>query len=334
MPFCRSCRSNRQEDMDLRRTCLPVRSSLEGCPMRIERISLVCFLSLSALSGCSANRAARSSDDSVVAPPSHQHEYSPGMYEDDRSAPPSDSPGEPVPAPPAIGVSRVKSVGWLRDLTRRKDPQSCTEDCAGQEFPIGACSAIETCAPESECVCETACEASPRKTSLFPRVGLFGRIFKHQSRQACADPCTDSGCSIPEAICEDEIACAQQPACHAPIECGEACGDVQIPHKKRHRSPDRCLADPLEDTEEHLIEHPESERAPAPEPAPAPAPVEIQTPVPGVPVIPTVPPSARRVVEPPQWPRRTAPAEAIPVPRTPQANGADGLPVVMPRNQI
>lgn len=318
--------------MDLRRTCIPVRSSLEGCPMRIERISLVCVLSLSALSGCSANRATRTSNDDVVAPPSHQHEYSPGLYEDERSAPPSDSPREPVPAPPAIGVSRVKSVGWLRDLTRRKDSRSCTDDCASQEFPIGACSSIETCAPEV--ACESACETSPRKTSLFPKVGIFGRIFKHKSKQTCADTCTESGCSIPEEVCEDDIACAELPACHAPIECGEACGHVQVPPKKRHRSPDRCLADPLQDTEEHLTEHQESESIPAPEPAPAPSPAETQTPVPGVPVIPTVPPSARRVVEPPQWPRRAAPAEVVPVPKAVQANGADGLPVVMPRNQI
>lgn len=320
--------------MDLRRTCLPVRSSLEGCPMRIERISLVCILSLSALSGCSANRAARTSHDEVVAPPVHQHEYSPGMYEGDRSAPPSDSPGEPVPAPPAIGVSRVKSVGWLRDLTRRKDSKSCTEDCANQDFPIGACSSIETCAPEPECICESACETSPRKTSLFPRVGLLGKIFKHKSKQPCAEPCHDPGCSSPEAVCEDDAVCVEQPACHAPVACGDACSDVQIPSKKRHRSPDRCLADPLQETEEHLIEHHTPQNEPTPEPVPEPAPEAIPSPVPGVPVIPTVPPSARRVVEPPQWPRRAAPAEVIPGPRAVPADGMDGLPVVMPRNQI
>ncbi len=320
--------------MDLRRASQFVRPSLEGCPMRIERISLVCFLSLSALSGCSASRAARTSNDDVVAPPSHQHEYSPRMYEEDGSAPSSDSPREPVPAPPAIGVSRVKSVGWLRDLTRRKDSKSCTEDCATQEFPVGACSSIETCAPEAECVCESACETSPRKTSLFPKVGLFGKIFKHKPKQPCAEPCTAPGCSSPEVVCEDNSVCAEQPACHAPVECGDACSDVQIPPKKRHRSPDRCLADPLQDTEEHLIEHHAPQNEPTPEPVPEPAPVETQSPVPGVPVIPTVPPSARRVVEPPQWPRRAAPAEVIPVPKAVQADGMDGLPVVMPRNRI
>ncbi|MFO0977713.1 MAG: hypothetical protein U0996_15025 [Planctomycetaceae bacterium] len=305
--------------------------------MRLERISLLCILSLSLLTGCSANRAARATrhDDRPSIPPSHDHEYSPRTYEEEPS-PAGETPSEPVPAPPAFGVSNVKSVGWLRDLTRRKDSRSCTTDCAEQEFPVGACTPLDSCTPEA--ACESACETPRRKTSLFPKVNCFSKIFKRKSTQACAEPdCTAPSCSSPEVACDDELFCAEEPTCTAPVNCGDIFGETKKPLKKLHRNPDRCLADPLQESDEHLIQHESADETPAPEPAPVPvpAPVESQpTPVPGVPVIPAIPPSARRVVEPPQWPRRAAPAVVIPAPKTAQADGTDGLPVVLPRNQI
>lgn len=307
--------------------------------MRLERISLLCILSMSVLTGCSANRAARAThDDSRSIPPSHDHEYSPRSYEGEESPSSGETPTEPVPAPPAFGVSNVKSVGWLRDLTKRKNSRSCTSDCAEQEFPVGACTPLESCAPET-CSGESACDTPRRERARFPLADGLGRLFKRKKKVAsCVEPdCTVPACSDVELPCSDEDVCGlepscQAPACNAPVNCGDVCGDVVKPPRKAHRSPDRCLADPLQEADEHVIEH-----QPAPKntvPVPEPAPAESTSPVPGVPVIPTVPPSARRVVEPPQWPRRQAPAEVVPVPRAAQADGFDGLPVVMPRTRI
>jgi hypothetical protein len=110
--------------------------------MRIERNSLIAVVLLF-MAGCSANRQARLADNvydptgSVQMPLRHADEYDSGEYDDepapasDETSSPSRAPvpmGEPVPAPPAIGVSRVKSVSWLRGARNRSESENCGDD--------------------------------------------------------------------------------------------------------------------------------------------------------------------------------------------------------------
>jgi hypothetical protein len=263
----------------VRRKKLPEQvASLEGSRMRLKRISLFAMLLLALASGCSASRNAitplRDRDDHEALPPRHDHEYSPGTEgsEDFQNPPESNGPLEPVPAPPAFGVSRVKSVGWIKDLGakfHRKPvaPRSeCTDElsCADQKL-VGTCAALDPCVTESDCVTESpeacceerACDSvPPRRTSKFKRFhrSLPG-AFRHAEPHAYKPECSPLGAQ-PEA-CGTLTREVPAPAYRVP--CGEptvrpgcaapsfgAIDDRAILHSERERE---CLADPLRDTE-------------------------------------------------------------------------------------
>jgi len=122
--------------------------------MRLERKSLLAC-TLLVLTGCSAARNLRSaasesvSPDRVPLPVRHADEYDTGehnyeyelnpSYEDESLAPRSSLPPtapmrEPVPAPPAIGVSRVKSVSWLR-----RSENNSTRNTCGDNTSVDGC---------------------------------------------------------------------------------------------------------------------------------------------------------------------------------------------------
>ncbi|RLS78623.1 MAG: hypothetical protein DWI00_03510 [Planctomycetota bacterium] len=262
----------------VRRNKLPEQvGSLEGSRMRLKRISLFAMLSLVLASGCSASRNAitplRDRDDHDALPPRHDHEYSPGTEdsEDFQNPPESNGPLEPVPAPPAFGVSRVKSVGWIKDLGAKfhrkpvAPPSECADElsCADQKL-VGKCSALDPCVTESECVTESpeacceerACDSTPpRRTSKFKRFhrSLPG-AFPHAEPHAYKPECSPLG-GMPEA-CGTLTREVPAPACGVP--CGEpavrpgcaapGCGTIDdraILHSERERE---CLADPLRDT--------------------------------------------------------------------------------------
>ena len=123
--------------------------------MRLERNSLIA-ITLLFMAGCSANRQARQSDnvsdatDPVPLPMrhadeydsgarDHEYEYEPALPGSDRQSP-SRTPvpmGEPVPAPPAIGVSRVKSVSWLRGAGSRSRSNKCGDNAGGNGCSAG-----------------------------------------------------------------------------------------------------------------------------------------------------------------------------------------------------
>lgn len=245
--------------------------------MRLKRISLFAILSLALASGCSASRNAitplRDRDEHGPLPPRHDHEYSPGTESSDdfQNPPQTDGPLEPVPAPPALGVSRVKSVGWIKDLGARlhrkptAPPSECTDElsCSDQEL-VGKCSAIDPCVTELECVAETpdacgeerACDSTPpRRTSKFRRFhrslpGAFPRTEPHAYNPECsplmAEPeaCGTLKRELPAPACR--VPCGEQvaqPGCAAP-----GCATIEdraILHSDRKRE---CLADPLRDT--------------------------------------------------------------------------------------
>lgn len=121
--------------------------------MRLERNSLIA-IALLFFAGCSANRQARQADfvsdsiDPVPMPIRHADQYDSESREDvyeyesapwsgdrpDPSRPPVPPPvpaQEPVPAPPTIGVSRVKSVSWLRGVGRKSESNNCGDNACG-----------------------------------------------------------------------------------------------------------------------------------------------------------------------------------------------------------
>jgi hypothetical protein len=124
--------------------------------MRLERNTLFA-VTLLLMAGCSANRQARQSDsvydspETVPMPMRHADEYDSGArhYEYDSAPfqgetpgrpgiqyPPAAPAGEPAQAPPAIGVSRVKSVSWQHGTDASEEYNSfgasCTDDgCCG-----------------------------------------------------------------------------------------------------------------------------------------------------------------------------------------------------------
>ena len=125
--------------------------------MRIERNSLIA-ITLLFMAGCAASRQARqaenfsSNTDPVKMPIRHADEYDldAGNYqyeaapENDDTLPssqirkPSQVPlHEPIPAPPAIGVSRVKRVSQQQDADHRPEHNNYGDDSCGDGYKIG-----------------------------------------------------------------------------------------------------------------------------------------------------------------------------------------------------
>jgi len=118
--------------------------------MRLERISLIAVMLL-VLTGCSANRHSRKPQTEyqpqspVSMPLRHADEYESDPADLDnlpsdrgrRPAPPPIPDREPVPAPPAIGVSRVKSVSWFRAIEKKSDQNTCASERCGDGYMIG-----------------------------------------------------------------------------------------------------------------------------------------------------------------------------------------------------
>lgn len=245
--------------------------------MRLKRISVFAMLSLALASGCSASRNAvtplRDRDDHGSLPPRHDHEYSPGTERSDdfQNPPESNTPLEPVPAPPAFGISRVKSVGWIKDLGAKfhrkpaAPPLECTDDlsCSDQDL-LGKCSALDPCIAEADCLAESpevcceerACDSiPPRRISKLKRFhrslpGAFPHAEPHAYRPECSPLVTKPqtcGTLAPEVPAPAyRVPCGEpvvRSGCAAP-----GCGTIEdraILHSERKRE---CLADPLKDT--------------------------------------------------------------------------------------
>jgi hypothetical protein len=340
--------------------------------MRLKWISLSSVLSLAVLSGCTASGTARQAllrdnDRSEVAIRDKQ-QYSPRDYDDSqepgrpetsvpnppgsrvpagaRENPEPDAKGEPTPAPPAFGISRVKSVSLLSDIRNRiqgkpaseevEVPEECTAD---EEFEIGACSPIQSCAPE-ECgppsprvqkyrdeVCTTP--GGHGSHSIRSIQKSFGKLFhRHSSHEEdrCIGEAREPRRSWPlphDECCEsDESPCAQDRAHRTrriPLRddacvdtdclsesCGtdtESCGQQPLiaPNPKPRRE---SLADPLQEPLQDGRQSP-GNRTPAQPPAVIPAAPAAPVPnnqIPGVPV----PPAAV-----PQIPDGTGPSVRI-----------------------
>ena len=249
---------------------------LEGRRMRLNRIPLFALMSVLIASGCSASRsslkALRGGGEDVETPPSHDHEYSPAPYDGDddfRPPTPHSQPGEPVPAPPAIGVSRVKSVGWLKDLGEKMHPRtdSCIEDCVTDEELIGKCSSIDSCTSEAGCGTEVRVQRyrehvvhqpTDRLNPMRSLKKTWAKLLHKPCPVASTDPCasivSEPGCSVPSHVEETTVQnfqkqCGELPkasrrtmhAAEKPCRNNETAVELR-PTRRRD-----CLADPLQE---------------------------------------------------------------------------------------
>ena len=308
--------------------------------MRLKRISLFALMTLALTSGCSANRNAaaslRGERERFTEPPRHDHEYSPSLTpgDDEFVEPPS---GEPAPAPPALGVSRVKSVSWLRDLGSKKRTVPEPDLSCSDEELIGKCSPIEPCVPDPECgdsLSEPLSSDHSKHASPFSRMRksmsrLLGRKSTQPVATDCRDQCASGSCTTAD-LAERVSAPTSRRAAPVPQSSSAATWDSKtIPE-----SPDRvgalhpdcrkeCLAEPLiesvfDPAEPGLITP--ADRIPAvpehsflpdlelPEPDTA-VPLEPTLPVPEAPQIETLEPTSTGFIEPQLWPKLEERAE-------------------------
>jgi hypothetical protein len=310
--------------------------------MRFERISVFAVLAFALASGCSASRNAATSlrehdaDESpetqVIVPPRHEHEFAPGTIppKDEFHDPPQNSgPREPVPAPPAQGVSRVKSVSFLRDLSQKRRPtDECGENCSDEEL-IGRCSPIEPCVPSQDSAARieryrSRVRGGDDPQRLNPMRSLknsLGNIF-HKPTASCA--ATD---------CASQIADREFPT-HVPVPHSSAAGTgasaptkaVEVPRNsadlQHHRrsgalarrldllDSDPGLIQPVEmvpnpvhastTAEEETIAVPLNPAPPANSVPPA---VPVESPAPATSIPQPDPGPSNQLVEPPLWPR-------------------------------
>lgn len=235
--------------------------------MRLERKSLLaCALLL--LTGCSAARHSRSaasesiSPDRVPLPIRHADEYDNGEenydyeYEsnpsrdDDSltprsSLPPAAPMREPVPAPPAIGVSRVKSVSWLRRSAENSPQSTCGADTIGDGCTPGNVSPL----PQSYFV--EGCDTPPQRTVAPPlrdreKTNLVEVIRGWNLKRRTHTP---RQIPAPRNCGEQNIAA---PGCYAPGGCTQtfspngAVRDLDENSKSQNHGPRRGnLAEPL-----------------------------------------------------------------------------------------
>ncbi len=208
--------------------------------MRLERNSLIAVILL-VLAGCSANRHARQADkeydatDSVATPLFHADEYeSRGRNYEYESAPSGDetpSPyrtpvpppapmQEPVPAPPAIGVSRIKSVSWLRGLGGKSENNSCGDNACGDGFSTGQQSILPPEYFSEGCVTppRTAAVPSPqcREKTTFVEV-MQGWNLRSKTRR-------------PERV-RPSLNCGERTACDPGLIMPEGCNSSPRPRK-------------------------------------------------------------------------------------------------------
>lgn len=333
--------------------------------MRPGRISLIAIMAILAASGCSASRSTILPDDGGDAqpevPPRHDTDYSPDPWESDEASPGTVPPvpsGEPLPAPPATGVSRVKSVSWLKDLGSKIQgkPVPCGSECGdNDELLIGRCSPIEPCVPGTECASrgcveryrESVCDGQ-NTDRLNPARSLGKSITKlfHKGAPAqCSQECAEY--LIPQRRCTPAFddSCAASP------------GPRNARRELHPGKKSGCLADPLaepftDDTDPGLITPEERERPTEPEippDVPAPqqvpgvptiSPSELQSPpVPELPGVPVPSTSSTQVVEPPAWPRlmgvhsvyQVSQPAAFSPPAQPHSVSAVQLPLVVPK---
>ena len=221
--------------------------------MRLAKYSLLAVSALMTFSGCAAYRSAGKATvnepSDTFIPPRHTQEFDPPGESEYRLNPPHDyrpngsaAPIQPPPVPPAIGISRVKSVGLIRDLGTRVSSSFRGKD--------------ESCVPSpAPCVSEENCgegcvDSSQKRRfgSCFTKVFSKTSLFRLKAKPVCGENTFDGfDCGESHKSClpglirpdcmERKTVCAPQPGC------ADACSNS--PWDYRSERP--CLADSLSD---------------------------------------------------------------------------------------
>lgn len=349
--------------------------------MQLERISLV-TVTLLLLTGCSANRQARQSDAAfdepspVSIPMQHPHEYDtdPSDYDfypeeqESRRIPPAIPMREPVPAPPAIGISQVKSVSWLR----RTDRSACAAERCGDGQIIGRQTQLPPEYFSNSCTEQpltARSRTSRERLTLFEIIGSWNLRSK-KSRPAPAGSRKRNAYVVRDSGCSDSEGCVSTGARAS----ARTHGNVNAIDD--HRGRGGSLADPLDEfgwenptaaddqrfSPDELLDL-QSERTSAPAKQSRPAGVPSLPVIEALPLIPmpepvrerseldsthppvAVPPqpesdAVKRIVQPPIWPRLIGPAtksvgrpQSLPE-RTAEKVDDSSLPMIQPGRRI
>ena len=349
--------------------------------MRLKRDSIIA-VTLLFVTGCSANHQALQSENDynvpepVPMPMRHADEYDSGEYDYDSAPQRSESPGrsvvpvpmrEPVPAPPAIGVSRVKSVSWLRNRAHQHDGDNCSEPACADGCSPGEQSQLPPEFFAEGCVTPQLVKVAPRlqcreKTTLLETLQGWNQRAKirraeraRRSLSCGSQAACDPGCFAPES---PQVVRQNHRGAEAVRPNTDTHGNLADPLRDnawddRSRARDsRFSLDELLELPSALTEAPISGQrqsrlpiAPVIEALPA-LPVEKevsgQSPAGQTPTIPSsVPPrvnpdSVKQIVQPPLWPRLgppTAPSVRMPV-ALPMIPEDSSLPTIQPGRGI
>lgn len=304
----------------------------------------VYLVAVTLFSGCGATRSSR--DDSF----SPSGDAVSTSTEKRSASGHSKFPAPPPPAPPAYGVSHIKSIGFLRafggghcddNCGDAACADTCTDNCAEKcddkcsdscgLFRFGGkrrwgicCDKSEDCGSECTSDCAEGCD-SHKKRGLF---GCFqGRGCSLFGHSKCGSDCGES-CGTANSCCNDE--CADRTCCAPDGCCNNACGDQGCLSESRQPCLSGTMQDPF--VGQPAQPEPQSEAIPAPTPPSVP---DAPEPVEAEPVDPTPPqagfgwpftkisssrktdtyfPSVqgveRHIVEPPMWKGRGSAAIA------------------------
>ena len=333
--------------------------------MRPGRISLIAIMAILVASGCSTSRSSilpdDGADDQPEVPPRHDSDYSPDPYESDdelRSPVPPVPSGEPLPAPPATGVSRVKSVSWLRDVRSKihGQPDPCGSECGdNDELLVGRCSPIEPCVPSeagSSRVCVERYRGSVcdgRSTDRLNPARSIGKSISKLFHKGAPVPCSEE--------CAENLTPKRRCTPAFNDSCASSSSHRNIKRDLNPSNRSGSLADPMEDSsidesDPGLIAPGEPESPGNPESAPpipipqkvpavplTPAQELYDPPVPDIPPVPTPLTPSTQVVDPPAWPRLgnahsvsqvSQPAPFKPLAQ-PYSTSADQMPQIVPK---
>lgn len=186
--------------------------------MRLAKVSLLILTVMTAVNGCSQSRDSvrrgRFNSMELQAPTPNQS-YNPGIYESNPGAqpvaphvPPAPS-FEPPRVPPAVGVSRVKSVGFPRLLN---SPAPTPKPNCGET--IVSCCPEVACTPrcQPECVRNEGCVISkPQSSRLAKFFAPLTQKFSRKPAGPCGTGCGSATCSCRGEKCQPAVGCGDQP---------------------------------------------------------------------------------------------------------------------------
>lgn len=184
--------------------------------MPLNRIVPLAVLILVVLQGCSARRFFRSdpSDDDVRASDASdlRHENPPALRDHRYESPEIEQrPREPVPAPPAFGVSRIKSVSWLnwnREPAQTHTPDEACVDTLSDT--ASGCTRSEAgCTPSAEGCGSNVCvdrylehRESNRMSARHSTVVRIRKLVPRLFQRPVTSP--DSCCEVSVRSCTSE----------------------------------------------------------------------------------------------------------------------------------